>query len=283
LPRTLPIHMGYRLNHPIHSVFHSHDQYEIYYFHEGKCNYLIGDRIYVLEPGDLILMDGMTLHCPKIEKGAKYVRSFIHFDGPHWKTLLGRMQLDHVLQPFVRLRNYRLSLRNETKREFEAMLEDLNKRCACGDDVNRDRTMLAFMDLLVYIYGLCLQPLEDQPVLPSRKESTVQRIITFVEEHYTEDLDLDRLEAGLHLSKYYLSKVFKEVTGVTIFAYLYQRRINQAKVLFLMDEDRNVTEVAFQLGFNHASHFSRLFKKQVGCTPEQYRKTLRSQKTPITI
>lgn len=79
MPRTLPIHMGYRLNHPIHFVFHSHDQYEIYYFHEGKCNYLIGDRIYVLEPGDLILMDGMTLHCPKIEKGAKYVRSFIHF------------------------------------------------------------------------------------------------------------------------------------------------------------------------------------------------------------
>lgn len=36
--------------------FHSHPHYEIYYFHDGECTYIIGDRVYNLEPGDLVLM-----------------------------------------------------------------------------------------------------------------------------------------------------------------------------------------------------------------------------------
>ncbi|KKO51268.1 AraC family ligand binding domain-containing protein [Paenibacillus sp. DMB20] len=69
-----------RNDRPVESgVFHSHPFYEIYYFHEGHCTYLIGDRIYVLKPGDLLLMNDLTLHCSHVHTDARYVRSIVHF------------------------------------------------------------------------------------------------------------------------------------------------------------------------------------------------------------
>jgi YesN/AraC family two-component response regulator len=130
--------------------------------------------------------------------------------------------------------------------------------------------------MLYYIYQLCEKPLESQQDLSTDKEKHVQNVISFVEAHYIEDIHLQRLEEELHLSKYYLSKIFKEVTGATIFEYLYQLRINQAKILFLLHKEISVTEACYQVGFKHLAHFSRMFKRQVGDTPERYRKMIHS-------
>jgi AraC-like DNA-binding protein len=130
-----------------------------------------------------------------------------------------------------------------------------------------------FLDLLFRIYGYCQKPLEVKPQFPSSKEHHVQGIITFIEANFQEDIHLEEIERSLHLSKFYLVKIFKEVTGITIFTYLYQRRINQAKVLFLLDKQKSVTEICYEIGFKHPAHFSRIFKQLVGCTPEKYRKT----------
>lgn len=73
------------------------------------------------------------------------------------------------------------------------------------------------------------------------------------------------------MSKYHLAKVFKEMTGVTIFKYLYQRRINQAKIEFLLST-ASVTEICYQVGFNYPSHFTKVFKQLTGLTPEQYKR-----------
>lgn len=60
-----PIEFTYRNDSPMPGAqFHSHAFYEMYYFQEGECNYLIGDKLMTLHPGDFILMHGMTLHCP---------------------------------------------------------------------------------------------------------------------------------------------------------------------------------------------------------------------------
>ena len=55
---------------------------------EGKCTYLIGDRIYILSPGDLIIMHGMTLHRPKVDNNYVYDRTTIHFDPSYVQQLI---------------------------------------------------------------------------------------------------------------------------------------------------------------------------------------------------
>ncbi|WP_239613645.1 helix-turn-helix transcriptional regulator [Cohnella mopanensis] len=272
----------YRSNGVFDPVFHSHTFYEVYYFHEGKCNYLIGDQIYHLAPGDLILMYGMTLHCPKIDPLVPYVRSIIHFDPAILRPYTELPQVVPILQPFEQFKNYRLSLRGEDRAEVERILDVMHGYQQRGDEVGEGRLRLAFVDLLHFIYERCLQPLKEQRVFPSEKEKTVQEVIALLEERYSDDeLNMEQLQRELHLSKSYLAKIFKQVTGVTIFEYVYRKRINEARILFLLHPMLAVTEVSFRLGFKHLAHFSRLFKDHVGVSPERYKKQLKDDQTTM--
>lgn len=268
----------YRSSNYIELEFHSHVYYEVYYFHEGKCNYLIGDQIYNLAPGDLILMYGMTLHCPKVDPVVPYIRSIVHFDPAILRPFLELPHALPLMEPFAQFKNYRLCLRGEEKAEAERILSSMQEYKLRGDKVGKSRQLLAFVDLLHFIYDQCLQPLREQRDFPSDKEKTVQNVIALLENSYTEDeLSMEKLQDQLHLSKSYLAKIFKEVTGVTIFEYVYRKRINEAKILFLLHPDLNITEVCFRLGFKHLAHFSRLFKQHIGVSPERYKKQLKSE------
>lgn len=251
--------------------FHSHTHFELYYFHGGKGNYLIGDKIFVLAPGDLILMHGMTLHCPNVDRSVPYRRTIVHFDPAFVKPFTESPFAANMLQPFYELKNYRMHLEGEQRAEVEAILAKMCKISLETSGLSRDRLIVAFLDLLL-IVNECCQASDSTSSFPSDKERHAQNIIDYVEEHYHEDLHLEQLEETLHLNKYYLSKLFKEVTGATIFDYIYHRRINQSKIHFVLDRDMTVTDVCYKVGFKHPSHFTRMFKSRVGCTPEQFRK-----------
>ncbi|WP_085522937.1 helix-turn-helix transcriptional regulator [Tuberibacillus sp. Marseille-P3662] len=253
-------------------LFHSHTWYEIYYFHRGKCNYLIGDQIYALVPGDLIIMNGMTLHRPKLFEHAEYVRSVIHFEPAYFQNVLQPLGMENILQPFEQLQSYCIRLNEAERQETEWLLQKMNNFQQQHDVVSDYRFYLTFLDLLTSVYIFFQKPMATIKAPSSEKEHHVQRIMSFIESCYMQDLTMQRLENELHLSKSYLSKVFKTVTGVTVFNYLYQRRINQAKILFVLEPDNSVTEVCYRVGFKHLAHFSKVFKQLEGCSPEQYRK-----------
>jgi len=269
--KSMHITFSYRSDRKYDAIFHSHAEYEIYYFHQGQCNYLIGDRIYVLQPGDLIIMHGMTLHRPHV-KGTPYIRSVIQFDPGYVEKLFQFSQRLNVLQPFQTLRNHRVHLTGESRMMFEAQLAKLDQFWKSDDAVDGVGFTLAFMELLLQIYRLFQQELATRSDFRLLKEELTQCIIDYIGEHFHEDIHLHDLEAALHLNRYYLAKTFKEVTGTTIFRYLAERRINEAKLLILLEPDLSITEVAYRIGFKHASHFSRKFRQLVAMTPEQYRK-----------
>jgi AraC-like DNA-binding protein len=251
---------------------HSHTLYEIYYFRSGKCTYLIGDQIHVLSPGDFILMHGLTLHCPNVDPEVDYIRTTLHFDPAYIMNLIQPPFTINVLKPFQELRNHRFQLQGVEKQHMEDTLSYMEQLYKKQDSISYHRFHALFLDLLFTLYDYCQKPLAAKPEFPSAKEHHVQSIITYIEENYQEDMHLDKMEQSLHLSKFYMVKIFKEVTGLTIFTYLYQRRINQAKVLFLLEKEKSVTEICYQTGFKHPAHFSRIFKQLVGSTPEKFRK-----------
>lgn len=270
----LPIEAMYNTSR-IPSDFHSHLDYEIYYFHSGKCTYLVGDKIYELEPGDLILMNGMTLHYPKVSSDLEYCRTIIHFNRSYAEGLLKPPFLStDALQPFEGMNNIRISTTLEDRKLLEPLLDKLCRLYLHKDSLSHDRFLTAFMELLMQIREITDRPnVHEAPVI-GLKQSNMGRIISYIENHYTEEITLDDLVHHMHLNKYYLVKLFKEMTGITLFHYIYQRRINQAKVLFTMHPDQTVTEVAYQVGFKHGSHFSQTFKKFTGIPPDEYRKHL---------
>lgn len=219
--------------------------------------------------------DDFVRHDPALRQNRPF-GSLCAFDCPFRAfaaaPLLELPQALNVMEPFEELRNHRLRLRGEHKEESERLLAQMHVHQQRGDAIGSNRLLLAFVDLLYFIFGLCEQPLRERQEFSTDKEQTVQRIISLLEHSYTDDLHMEQLEERLHLSKSYIARLFKDVTGVTVFHYVYRRRINEAKIIFLMEPSVTVTEACYRLGYKHLAHFSRMFKQFVGVSPEQFKR-----------
>lgn len=219
----------------------------------------------------MLLMHGMTLHKAHADPDVAYHRTIVHFDPHYFRQQIQPAYCDDLMTPFRRLHNVRLQLRGEAKEEIEASLDKLEALFNDSSPNALHRFHALFLDLMLQIRELCEQPLQAIPAFPSSKERHVQSLISDLDAHFAEEVTLELLQARLHLSKYYLAKTFKEITGMTIFQFLMHRRIYEAK-LQLIQSDKSITEIGYDVGFKHPSHFSRVFKDQTELTPEQYRK-----------
>ncbi len=97
------------------------------------------------------------------------------------------------------------------------------------------------------------------------------RVLEYIHDRYTTSVSLDDLAAIAHQSRYHFIRSFKAKTGLTPYQYTLKLRIDEAKNL-LRQPGRSVTDISFTLGFSSTSQFYRVFRKWVGCTPEQYRR-----------
>lgn len=102
----------------------------------------------------------------------------------------------------------------------------------------------------------------------------VKQAITYMTEHYQEQITLGALAEYLHVSEGYISRLFKAETRTNIFKYLNQIRISKAKKL-LRDHTLKPYQVSEMAGFNNRVYFDNVFKSIVGVTPSEYRKSLR--------
>lgn len=98
----------------------------------------------------------------------------------------------------------------------------------------------------------------------------IQSCLEYMELHLGEDVTLELLAGRLGYTKYYLSRLFKQETGVTVHNYLKFARLERAKLL-LSTTDRRIDEIADSLRFGSRSFFDKAFKKSVGKTPAEYR------------
>lgn len=102
------------------------------------------------------------------------------------------------------------------------------------------------------------------------ENSLVQRAQEYIRDNYQKDLSLDELSRELDISPYYFSKLFKEETGNNFVEYLTGLRMNRAKEM-LKDDRCSMKEICAQIGYSDPNYFSRIFKKNIGLTPTEYR------------
>ncbi|MCU6710595.1 AraC family transcriptional regulator [Paenibacillus sp. J5C_2022] len=101
----------------------------------------------------------------------------------------------------------------------------------------------------------------------------VQNMKAYIDAHYdNEDLSLTHLGDVFGLSAKYLGRLFREDSGVKFVEYVTEVRIEEAKRL-LLESDEPVQHIAARVGYSQALTFIRVFKKQTGLTPGQFRKT----------
>ncbi|MFJ5758928.1 helix-turn-helix domain-containing protein [Neobacillus sp. NPDC093182] len=104
----------------------------------------------------------------------------------------------------------------------------------------------------------------------SKYTTMTQRVIEYIRSFYNKPINKEELAAKLSTHPSHLSRKFKEETKMTLTAYQQMLRINQAKHL-LKTENLSVEEIAWTIGYEDPSYFTRVFKKETGRTPTQYR------------
>ncbi len=92
----------------------------------------------------------------------------------------------------------------------------------------------------------------------------------FINDNSSNAISLDLISNNIGVSKYYLHRVFSEITGCTPLEYLTYTRLEKAKNKLQYSKD-SIFEIAIECGFENTSYFSTVFKKHFGCSPSHYR------------
>ncbi len=101
-----------------------------------------------------------------------------------------------------------------------------------------------------------------------QKVEIIETVKDYINENYQEDISLDDLAEYISFSKYYLSKLFKEVEGINYKDYLIKVRMEAAKTRLKRGDKIKV--VACEVGYSDRNYFSRAFKKYTGISPGKF-------------
>ena len=115
-----------------------------------------------------------------------------------------------------------------------------------------------------------------------RRESTVEyiennedrkvvRILDYINQNFHSSLTAADIARNCYCSESYLNHTFKREIGVNIREYINNLRIKYA-VLYLKNTERNVTDIAYSIGFNDSNYFSKVFTRHMGVSPREFRK-----------
>ena len=92
----------------------------------------------------------------------------------------------------------------------------------------------------------------------------------FIKEKHTEEISLHQVAREVHVSSFYLCKLFRKATGMTFTEFVCRTRLEAAKRL-LLNPHLRVSEIVYEVGFQSLTHFNRVFKKTMGESPTSYR------------
>lgn len=249
--------------------FHSHNSIEVYLSVSGGKHFIINDRIYNIEPGDLFVTNMSEVHRVIAEEGQVYERFVFEFK-PTFALPYCTAQTDLLHYVYKRQGSFsnKVSLEKEKHRE---LLELIQKYENIADDSygNDVRRRLCYIEMLTLIAEAYLSPVRPG-TNASCKDSMnlIADTLAYISANLTEELSLDNISKHIGLSKYHLCKLFKANTGTTINSYIVTRRIAEAKYLLAAGE--SVTSACHGSGFNDISHFTRTFHRLVGISPGKF-------------
>jgi len=238
---------------------HFHEKHELYYLEKGKTKYFIGNEIFFLEAGDMIFVPKNTFHKTDNSEQPGVERILFTFD----EESLGEPAKKHLKmlceQKLVRMPSDR---QFEVQSLFHQIASEEHKKQSDYLEMQR----LCFCQLLILIsrtVQMQTKPQQDPTV------ELVQRVAKYISENVADDLSLASLAGKYALSACYLSRSFREVTGIGLNEYINISRVSAAEKL-LQTTDLTITEVAAACGYNDSNYFAAVFKRIRGITPKKY-------------
>lgn len=247
--------------------FHNHDGCEILLILGGVLDLYTEFGGARLERGDLVCIDEYEFHRADVVTTGQYDRIVINvrhnylaristprvdFTSCFQKNELNPIKMTHLSEEKI----------TEISGYAKALQQSLTQE-KVGDEMVSD----AFLKLiLVMIVRQFLK--REMPGRTNIVPWLVTETFNYIEDHLTEEITLKKLEEHVHHNGTYISRCFKQITGITLQQFIIAKKITLS--CRLLREGNSPCDVCYMTGFNNYSNYSRTFSKQMGISPKKY-------------
>lgn len=260
-----------------HPVFltspHYHSVIEITYILEGEFVITIGDMTYTLKPGEMVLINAKEVHSVNIlDYGIHRSFTIKFFPETICSDSQSLMELKYIIPYIMSFPNFKTYY---TKEE----IENSNIK-NCIDNIIKEDTEREYaykFAIRIHISHLVLDLIRKvNNIIPIDEEirddirAIFGDIFQFISNHYAEKLTAVQVAKKFGLRQSDFSAYFKKITGKSFNEYLNYIRICKAKRM-LISSEKNISEIAFTVGFSNTSYFINCFKAQMALTPVNFR------------
>ena len=270
---------------------HVHETIELHFILEGQRLMFVDRETYRLSPHSAIVVNHNLIHKTSTAPG---------FPPDHHNVILqlDRSRFDQILRvaglrgfdDFGDRFNGVATFNDSEWRLILAVIAEF--KAMCTEDKNGGTVSMEDAHAFLYLQALELASIfakarrrllhaeleANQKVVPETVVKTgvhqkVHEVALYLQTHIHESVSLEELAQRFFMSRSYLTRSFRNVTGFSVVEYMTYIRIQKAQQL-LRESDRSITEIADLCGFGNITYFEKVFKTTTGHTPVQYRKTV---------
>lgn len=244
---------------------HIHDCYEIYYSISGGKQFLIGNKLYNINSGDLFVINEFESHYVSQINKTNHERIVISIYPDLLRSIsTNKTDLSYCFTHRDKNINHKIDLNKEQQNRFIYFINKIISAEGFGADMIEYST---FIELMTYLTKAFLNN-KDSSLSYFKYNNEIQAIISYINDNVMNDITIKHLAEHFFLSESYICRIFKLATGTTINKYITARRISIAKSM--LSNGLSINDVCTQCGFNDYSNFLKSFKKAVGVSPKRY-------------
>lgn len=259
LPSIERMHLDYNLTDQAYT-FHLHkDVTELVYVACGSGIYMVNSQHFPVEAGDLLVIEGGFVHAGASSLHNPMKTLVLVVSDVHWKN---QEYPHHVINP----RSYPLIKAGAHTPYLGGTLMALWRMSQKPvPDTELSRMILApLLVLLRKYYG------DVPPYWTVREDTPASEMLSYIYRHYAENITLESLSKQFFMSAGHISHLFQQEYQISPINYLIDVRFSKAKA-FLINTDMTIADIAYTVGYQNPTHFTKLFMKRIGYSPNDYR------------
>ena len=251
--------------------YHHHDFNKIIILISGNAKYFVEGKIYDLKPWDILFINHNEIHKPIVDPNEFYERIVIwvkpRFEGKNLQNENSLLKCFDIAKQskynLLRLNNSNI----ETLKNLVPQIVYTKKNNDFGNDI---LNYAFFLQLMVLINRWFIESKKNRYTEGVTSYKIIDDIIEYVNSNINSDLSIETLASRFNITRFSISRHFKNKTGNSLHNYIVKRRLVVAKEL--IGEGYSMKTVADKSGFKDYSTFVRAFKKEYKMPPREYLK-----------
>lgn len=235
---------------------HYHSLYEIYFMLEGNCTYIIDNKLYNVQAGDIVVIPDGIIHHTKYDD-INHSRILINCSHEYVPSLVKSglaVGIYLYRNPFVV---------DETRKLLEKTEIEYKRKDSYSKDI-----LICHTHSLFYL----LLRNSDSCITVDDGNKLIEQAVAYIRENFASDITLSSMAKRFSVSPEHFSRMFKKETGLGFSKYLNSLRLQYAEHLLKNSESQNITQVAEICGFEDSNYFSKKFKEVYGTSPKNVQK-----------